>query len=288
MFNFVLQQGPTGPTGPGITVGNAPLYLSGPTGSSLYLSYTSPIISTGPTAASIGIDVGTGSTQVAAGNHNHDINTLTGTTLPSGVVTSSLTSVGTLTNLSVTNTITGSVSGSASSATSAGKSTNLAGGLAGQVPYQSAADTTAFLATGPTGSVMTSNGTAAPTWTGPSSLSVGSATTATHIAGGSAGQVQYQSGAGATSFVPTGPTGAVMTANGTAAPTWTGPSSLTTGKATNVAGGTAGQVHYQSAADTTAFVPTGPTGSLLSANGAAAPTWVNRNGFVIAMSMVFG
>jgi hypothetical protein len=43
--------------------------------------------------------------------------TLTGTTLNSTVVSSSLTSVGTLTNLSVTNTITGSVSGNAGTAT---------------------------------------------------------------------------------------------------------------------------------------------------------------------------
>jgi hypothetical protein len=43
--------------------------------------------------------------------------TLTGTTLNSTVVNSSLTSVGTLTNLTVTNTITGSVSGNAGTAT---------------------------------------------------------------------------------------------------------------------------------------------------------------------------
>lgn len=45
--------------------------------------------------------------------------TLTGNTLASNVVSSSLTSVGTLTNLSVSNTITGSVSGSAGSVAAA-------------------------------------------------------------------------------------------------------------------------------------------------------------------------
>jgi plastocyanin len=45
-------------------------------------------------------------------------NALTGTTLASNVVTSSLTTVGTLVNLTVTNTITGSVSGSAGTVTS--------------------------------------------------------------------------------------------------------------------------------------------------------------------------
>lgn len=52
----------------------------------------------------------TGSSAAAAG-------TLTGTTLASNVVTSSLTSVGTLTNLTVTNPINGSVTGSAATIT---------------------------------------------------------------------------------------------------------------------------------------------------------------------------
>jgi hypothetical protein len=46
-----------------------------------------------------------------------DAGTLTGNTLAAGVTASSLTSVGTLTNLTVTNTITGSVSGSSGSTT---------------------------------------------------------------------------------------------------------------------------------------------------------------------------
>ena len=49
--------------------------------------------------------------------------TLTGTTLASNVVTSSLTTVGTLTNLTVTNTIVGSVNGNAATATSATSAT---------------------------------------------------------------------------------------------------------------------------------------------------------------------
>ena len=55
---------------------------------------------------------GTDTTNVAA-------SALTGTTMAANVVTSSLTTVGTLINLTVTNTITGSVSGSAATATTA-------------------------------------------------------------------------------------------------------------------------------------------------------------------------
>ncbi len=54
-------------------------------------------------------------------------NTLTGTTLASGVVSSSLTSVGTLVNLTVTNPITGSVTGSSGSTTGNASTATTAG-----------------------------------------------------------------------------------------------------------------------------------------------------------------
>jgi hypothetical protein len=41
---------------------------------------------------------------------------------------------------------------------------NLAGGAASQIPYQSAAGTTTFIANGTSGQVLTSNGTSAPSW----------------------------------------------------------------------------------------------------------------------------
>lgn len=53
---------------------------------------------------------------------------------------------------------------SATSATSATTATNLAGGGAGQLPYQSAAGTTAMLAAGTAGQILTSAGAAPPTW----------------------------------------------------------------------------------------------------------------------------
>jgi hypothetical protein len=42
---------------------------------------------------------------------------------------------------------------------------------------------------------------------------------------------------------------------------------------TNVVGGTAGQVHYQSATDTTSFTATGTAGQVLTSQGSSAPTW---------------
>jgi len=71
-----------------------------------------------------------------------------------------------------TNTLTATnFNGNATSAT------NLAGGLGGQIPYQSAASTTALLANGTAGQVLTSAGTTlAPTWTTISSGPVASNT----------------------------------------------------------------------------------------------------------------
>jgi hypothetical protein len=55
--------------------------------------------------------------------------------------------------------------------TLSGAATNIAGGAGGQIPYQSAASTTALLANGAAGQVLTSAGTTlAPTWTSPATF----------------------------------------------------------------------------------------------------------------------
>jgi hypothetical protein len=51
-------------------------------------------------------------------------------------------------------------------------------------------------------------------------------------------------------------------------------SGLTTGTATNLAGGSDGTIPYQSAAGTTQMLAVGSAGQLLQTNGAGAPTWV--------------
>jgi hypothetical protein len=92
---------------------------------------------------------------------------LTGTTLASNVVSSSLTTVGTLVNLTVTNTITGSISGNAATATtatSATTATNIAGGTTGNVTYQSGAGATSFV-TNAAGVLQAATSGATPAWT---------------------------------------------------------------------------------------------------------------------------
>ena len=84
---------------------------------------------------------------------------------------SGITGLGTLGDLTVTNTITGSVSGNAGTATTATKATNIAGGAAGSLPYQTAADVTAFLAAGSNGQVLTL-ASGVPSWATPTTGTV--------------------------------------------------------------------------------------------------------------------
>ena len=94
---------------------------------------------------------------------------ITSGTLDSGRLSgtySGITGVGTLTDLTVSNTITGSISGNAAtatSATSATTATNLAAGATGSLPYQSNAGATTFLAAGTNGQYLTLTG-GVPAW----------------------------------------------------------------------------------------------------------------------------
>jgi hypothetical protein len=65
----------------------------------------------------------------------------------------------------LTDILASSIVGVSSFATNAGIATNLKGGLVGNIPYQSATDTTVFLANGSSGTILQSNGVGnAPTW----------------------------------------------------------------------------------------------------------------------------
>lgn len=92
-------------------------------------------------------------------------------------------------NLSVPGTITSTLSGTASTAT------NIAAGAANQIPRQSGAGATTFIAAPTTASTFLSWDGSAFAWT------TATASTATNIAGGAANQIPRQSGAGATTFI---------------------------------------------------------------------------------------
>jgi hypothetical protein len=168
------------------------------------------------TVTSNGTSTNTASTLVfrdASGNFN------------AGTITANLTGIATTATLAL-------LANTATLALSANTSTNIAGGSAGSVVYQSSTSTTAMLALGTTGFVLTAGATA-PQWTAISGLSAGLATTATNIAGGTAGQVPYQSSTGTTSFYGPGTAGNVLVSNGTNAPTYQNTLTLTGTTAAN-------------------------------------------------------
>jgi hypothetical protein len=156
----------------------------------------------------------------------------------------------------------------------------------GDLLYASTTSALTRLAAGTAGQLLQTNGAAAPSWvnaptfTGVSSFSAGSTgftpTTATtgavSLAGtlgagyGGTGQstytigdILYASAATTLSKLSAGTAGQVLSANGAASnPTWLSQSSIVAGSATNVAGGAANRIPYQSGANTTTFV-TAPT-----------------------------
>ena len=121
------------------------------------------------------------------------------------------------------------------------------------------------------------------------------ATTATNIAGGSAGTIPYQTALNTTAQTSVGTSGQILKSNGTSAPTWTNVVDViptlnqnTTGNAatatlattattattaTNIAGGSVGSIPYQTGFGATTMLAAGTSGYVLKSNGSAAPSW---------------
>lgn len=119
----------------------------------------------------------------------------------------------------------------ADSATSAGKATNVAGGAANRLVYNTAADTSGFVAA-PTDNTYLKYTTAGGiVWT-----SVATATAATNLAGGAANRIHYQTGVDTSGFIvaPT-VTGTYLQWNGTSF-VFTAVSGATGGTVTSVSG----------------------------------------------------
>ena len=112
--------------------------------------------------------------------------------------------------------------------------TNIASYTTGDILYASASGVLSKLTLGTNGYVLTA-GSSAPAYVAQSTLSVGSATTATtatNLAGGAANRIAYQTGAGTTSFVAAPTTaGDVVSWNGSSI-VWSTPTALSQAKAT--------------------------------------------------------
>jgi len=186
----------------------------------------------------------------------------------------------------------------------ANKSNNIIGGTAGQLVYNSGADTTAFVGPGTAGQLLVSAGAAAPTYTSTGSLYVGNAAVANtlnagntstqqvgfaaNVLGGAAGSIHYQTGANATSMLSLGTTGQILTA-GSTAPQYTSTGSVYVGfanKSNNIIGGTAGQLVYNSGADTTSFVGPGTAGQILVSAGTTAPVYTSTGSIYVNRAVI--
>ena len=55
----------------------------------------------------------------------------------------------------------------------------------------------------------------------------------------------------------------------------------------NIAGGSAGQILYQTSTNNTGFVSVGTSGQLLQSNGTASPSWINQSSIVVGTTVNF-
>ena len=180
-----------------------------------------------------------------------------------------------------------------------GYAANILGLGTGGILYESANNTTSILSTATTGNFLQANYAGAPTWTTTGSMYVyratiadsasGGANTATNLSGGQAWQIPYQSAPSTTLFANSGTTGQFWQAATNGAPTWTSTSSIYVNSAVSAEklyAGTAGQIVYQSAANTSGFISTATTGNFLQANYVGAPTWTTTANIYVANAAI--
>jgi alpha-tubulin suppressor-like RCC1 family protein len=164
---------------------------------------------------------------------------------------------------------------------------SLAGGTTYAIPYQAAPSTTAFISIAAAGLVLTSNGPgSAPSWQAASNVN----TNANNLVGGTAGDVPVQTAAGVTSFISAGLNNYVLKSNGAGQiPTYVEKAPLAVASdtavvSTNIAGGAAGGVPYQTGAGATAILAAGTGTQVLG--GGATPSWQNVNTTPTASTIV--
>jgi hypothetical protein len=160
--------------------------------------------------------------------------------------------------------------------TSAG-GTGITSYAAGDIVYYASGTALSKLAIGTTDYVMTSSGSA-PKWSSALGITVG---TATNIAGGVAGSIPYQTGAGATSLLAIGASGRYLSSSGSV-PQWSAPAAFTKTDDTNVTltlGGSASTALLNAASLTLGW-----TGTLSTTRGGTGLSSFTSNGIVYASS----
>jgi hypothetical protein len=228
-----------------------------------------------------------------------------GTTAGGGAIVTTNAGTQTLTNKTIsTNSIwQGNAIGLASGGTNASL-TAVAGGIA-----YSGASALAISAPGTSGQLLTSSGSSAPTWTSQSALSVGTAniaTTATNIAGGSAGQIVIQLDTNQTTFISAGPAGTFLQSTGASTPPTFAAGEITIGSTSTPLGGTStsldgldiltatGTSHWKLPAGTVAQRPASPSNGMVRYNteqssfeGYASGAWSSLGGVKSVNALTF-
>ncbi len=162
--------------------------------------------------------------------------------------------------------------------------TGIASYAIGDIVYASASTTLSKLADVATGNALISGGVGVAPLYGKIGLTTHVSGTLPVANGGTnataaptAGAVAYGDGS-AYAFSAAGTSAQVLLSGGTGSPTWSAQSSLAVGTATNLAGGTASQIPYQSGAGTTAFIANGTAGQVLVSAGAGVPVFAGLDG----------
>ena len=159
---------------------------------------------------------------------------------------------------------------------------------AGAVHYSTSSGTGLTLA-GTSGQILTSGGTGSPTWVSASSLTVGTASTATtaqNIAGGSAGQLMIQSDVNLTSFITAGAFGTFLQSQGAGyAPSWAA-GQVTIGNTTvSLGGNVSGLQNVSNIIITTGTTSTNAnTGAFINYGGAGIGGNLNVAGNIVSTS----
>lgn len=99
----------------------------------------------------------------------------------------------------------------------------------------------------------------------------------TGISGYAVGDLIYANSTTTLDRITVGSVGTVLVSSGTA-PGWAAQSTLSVGSATNLAGGAASQIPYQTGSGATAFLANGTAGQVLTSNGSSAPSWGGIDG----------
>lgn len=117
------------------------------------------------------------------------------------------------------------------------------------------------------------------------------ASTATgNLPGGNTGTVVYQSATGVTAYLPLAPVGYLLT-SGASAPGYVNPATFTVGAATtatNLSGGAANQIAYQTGVGATAFAPAPPSAGLVLGWTGTAFNWVSAPAATSATNIAGG